>query len=244
MTTIKKAQLGGLIKKGVKAATKATPKKNPVSKIKDPKDLLSDKSLDWANSPAMDHYLKNKKPAPNLRKAQQKVNERKASQTKQVDDSYNTSGPAIKVKRKNGGPVNKAKNGKSFPDLNKDGKVTKADILKGRGVIAKKGATIKKAQAGKKLKLSEKYSKTADSLSNEDLRKMTAAGKMTVNRKEPRWKQKTDSLVKSADKDFKGSLEARKKSYELRKKGLKTGGSVSKKMKNGGSMKKCKYGCK
>ena len=38
----------------------------------------------------------------------------------------------------------KAKNGKSFPDLNKDGKITKADILKGRGVIAKKGSTVKK----------------------------------------------------------------------------------------------------
>lgn len=38
----------------------------------------------------------------------------------------------------------KAKNGKKFPDLNKDGKITKADILKGRGVIAKKGASIKK----------------------------------------------------------------------------------------------------
>lgn len=38
----------------------------------------------------------------------------------------------------------KAKNGGSFPDLNKDGKVTKADILKGRGVIAKKGAKVKK----------------------------------------------------------------------------------------------------
>jgi hypothetical protein len=97
-------------------------------------------------------------------------------------------------------------------------------------------ATIKKAQAGRKLKLSEKYSKTADSLSNEDVRKMTAAGKMNVNRKEPRWKQKTDSLVKSADKDFKGSLEARKKAYELRKKGMKTGGAVKKKMKNGGSL--------
>ncbi len=33
---------------------------------------------------------------------------------------------------------------KSFPDLNKDGKVTKADILKGRGVIKKKGGIIKK----------------------------------------------------------------------------------------------------
>ena len=38
----------------------------------------------------------------------------------------------------------KAKNGKSFPDLNKDGKITKADVLKGRGVIAKSGAKMKK----------------------------------------------------------------------------------------------------
>ncbi len=48
----------------------------------------------------------------------------------------------------------KAKNGKSFPDLNKDGKITKADILKGRGVIknggkmkAKGGAALKKQAA-------------------------------------------------------------------------------------------------
>lgn len=54
----------------------------------------------------------------------------------------------------------KAKNGtkvKSFPDLNKDGKVTKADILKGRGVIAKKGAKVAKkampcASCGKSMK--------------------------------------------------------------------------------------------
>ena len=43
--------------------------------------------------------------------------------------------------------VKKAKDGKSFPDLNKDGKITKADILKGRGVI-KNGGKVKKAQAG------------------------------------------------------------------------------------------------
>jgi hypothetical protein len=48
---------------------------------------------------------------------------------------------------KKGGVV-KAKNGKSFPDLNKDGKITKADILKGRGVIAKKGASVRKAGFG------------------------------------------------------------------------------------------------
>ena len=41
-----------------------------------------------------------------------------------------------------------AKSGGSFPDLNKDGKVTKADILKGRGVIAKKGAAVKKCKYG------------------------------------------------------------------------------------------------
>jgi hypothetical protein len=46
----------------------------------------------------------------------------------------------------------KAKNGKSFPDLNKDGKVTKADILKGRGVIAKKGAKVAKSSGMAKCK--------------------------------------------------------------------------------------------
>ena len=50
--------------------------------------------------------------------------------------------------RKMGGSVKKAKSGGSFPDLNKDGKITKADILKGRGVIAKKGAAVKKCKYG------------------------------------------------------------------------------------------------
>ena len=33
---------------------------------------------------------------------------------------------------------------KSFPDLNKDGEVTQADILKGRGVAMKKGGSTNK----------------------------------------------------------------------------------------------------
>ena len=38
------------------------------------------------------------------------------------------------------------KGGKAFPDLNKDGKITKADILKGRKVSGfKKGGMSKKA---------------------------------------------------------------------------------------------------
>lgn len=45
---------------------------------------------------------------------------------------------------KKGGKLKKAEKGGSFPDLNKDGKITKADILKGRGVIAKSGTKMKK----------------------------------------------------------------------------------------------------
>jgi hypothetical protein len=60
----------------------------------------------------------------------------------------NTFGKYItsQTKAKNGIKMTKAKNGKSFPDLNKDGKITQADILKGRGVIAKKGAKVTKAK--------------------------------------------------------------------------------------------------
>jgi hypothetical protein len=44
---------------------------------------------------------------------------------------------------KTGGKVKKG--GKGFPDLTGDGKVTFKDVLKGRGVIKKKGGMIKKA---------------------------------------------------------------------------------------------------
>lgn len=77
----------------------------------------------------------------------------------------------------------KAKNGKSFPDLNKDGKITKADILKGRGVIAKKkmqygGAAasmkptskVKKAQAGKSIDSTGIYKKRAEDAGNKLLK--------------------------------------------------------------------------
>ena len=56
--------------------------------------------------------------------------------------------PAKAAPKKAAAPKNKMKSGGSFPDLNKDGKITKADILKGRGVIAKKGAKMKKCAYG------------------------------------------------------------------------------------------------
>jgi len=41
----------------------------------------------------------------------------------------------LKTGFKKGGPVDKKKKNKKFPDLTGDGKVTFADVLKGRGVI-------------------------------------------------------------------------------------------------------------
>jgi hypothetical protein len=61
-----------------------------------------------------------------------------------------TLGKYMNPKAKNGIKMTKAKNGKSFPDLNKDGKITQADILKGRDVIAKKGAKVTKAKSSMK----------------------------------------------------------------------------------------------
>ena len=46
--------------------------------------------------------------------------------------------------KKEGGEMKK----KSFPDLTGDGKVTMKDVLKGRGVIKKKGGMMKKADGG------------------------------------------------------------------------------------------------
>ena len=49
------------------------------------------------------------------------------------------------IERKNFTKGGKVKKDKSFPDLTGDGKVTFKDVLKGRGVIKKKGGMIKKA---------------------------------------------------------------------------------------------------
>jgi len=96
----------------------------------------------------------------------------------------------------------KAKNGKSFPDLNKDGKITKADILKGRGVIAQKGTKVKKQLS-------------------------------------PAPKKKTGMDAVKALGKYVSTFGLATEGYNPApsKKAKKT-------MKAGGSMKKCKYGCK
>ena len=50
-------------------------------------------------------------------------------------------GHGIEMKRKSFAKGGKVKKDKSFPDLNKDGKVTFKDVLKGRGVFKKGGMT-------------------------------------------------------------------------------------------------------
>jgi len=85
--------------------------------------------------------------------------------------------PAKKMQMMGG--TTKAKNGKSFPDLNKDGKITKADVLKGRGVIAKKGMKVKKAQTGTSQLQAQAASKSAsDQTRGRMTQDMKKGGKM------------------------------------------------------------------
>jgi len=89
--------------------------------------------------------LRNVKPASSSLKG--KLDEMKSNRSK-ADSLYKAGrkleGLDEKDGYKSGGKMKKAKSGGSFPDLNKDGKVTKADILKGRGVIAKSGMKMAK----------------------------------------------------------------------------------------------------
>lgn len=118
---------------------------------------------------------------------------------------------------KKGGVV-KAKNGKSFPDLNKDGKITKADILKGRGVIAKKGAALKK-QAAVAIA-------------------MKKAGKTPKAQSGASFKNVTDMFGRTGG--FDGGMRNQMAASILKKKKA----AAAPTMKKGGKMKKCAYGCK
>ena len=95
--------------------------------------------------------LQPKKPVKKLvPTAKEKKNIQDATQMKNMRPTGPTSGRVKPTMggAKNGKAMKKAKSGGSFPDLNKDGKITKADILKGRGVIAKSGKSMKKCKTG------------------------------------------------------------------------------------------------
>jgi len=67
---------------------------------------------------------------------------------------------------KKGKTVEKKKSGKKFPDLTGDGKVTRADILKGRGVF-KRGGDVSKRTSPKKDKVIEGIKKGIKKISKE-----------------------------------------------------------------------------
>jgi hypothetical protein len=140
--------------------------------------------------------------------------------------------------------MTKAKNGKSFPDLNKDGKITKADILKGRGVIAKKGASVRKAGLGDVLGKVAKVggfglagmaaNKLFGGKKKAAAPGMAPAGAPAAPAAAPMAAAPAVAPMKKG-----GKVAAKKK--------MQYGGkaaSMKPTMKSGGKMKKCKYGCK
>lgn len=118
---------------------------------------------------------------------------------------------------KKGGAVKKAKSGGSFPDLNKDGKITKADILKGRGVIAKSGAALKKQAA---VAIAMKKAGKAP-------KKMMKNGGMLAAPTKGGVSMQLGSYTRQIGKNYTGK--------NVVNKGAKA--------KMGKSMGKCKYGC-
>lgn len=170
---------------------------------------------------------------------------------RQLDKSIKDAGFKAKEMKK-GGAIKKAKSGGSFPDLNKDGKITKADVLVGRGVIkAKKGKTVKKAQLGGLLdklaggigKKAGGFSRIKDMFGNSGFGGRGLMGAMSgllAKRKKQATTQAPQQTPAPA---------AMKKGGKLKKQAavaiaMKKAGKTPKTMKSGGKMKKCAYGCK
>jgi len=169
----------------------------------------------------------------------------------------------------------KAKSGKSFPDLNKDGKITKADILKGRGVIAKNGKPVKKAFLGALAPLAMKALPMLGGMlgggGGEKKGGMGGIGGMLggllggKNGKTVK-KSKSGSTIKKAMNGYGGKaasmvpmkmggkikkaqtgnaiIDKASKDYKSYSAGTGPKPPLSSGFKNGGSTKKCKYGCK
>ena len=90
---------------------------------------------------AMKNYLYDK--AANL-SGKEKVEAKKIA-----DEFLSLFADEIKIGKKDGGSIKKLKDG-GFPDLSGDGKITKKDILMGRGVIKKARGGVTEAINGLK----------------------------------------------------------------------------------------------
>ena len=146
---------------------------------------------------------------------------------------------------KMGKTISKAKNGKSFPDLNKDGKVTRADILKGRGVIAKNGKPVKKAAIGALLPLAMKaLPMLGGMLGGKGKGKSGGMGGMLGGllggKNGKTVKKAQNGTVQSANQQTQSNVNK----IAMKNAGDSLQKSAAGAAKNGKSMKKCKYGCK
>jgi hypothetical protein len=138
-----------------------------------------------------------------------------------------------KIKKAMGGystPM-KAKSGKSFPDLNNDKKITKADVLIGRGVLkAEKGSKVAKA---KKAANGVMSSTTTPMQRAERARVAIERGDAPMRRK-----ARAAASMASAPVMKKGGKATKKQAATAI--AMKKAGKAPKKMMGGG---KCKYGC-
>jgi len=149
-----------------------------------------------------------------------------------------------------------AKNGKSFPDLNKDGKITKADILKGRGVIAQKGTSIKGNSKGYNPKTSPLdntankggYEKKMDTIGKGSTRSARLIdGKGNVLGQERLNSSGSKKMSNTYKKEKTDTESRRKENLEFLESRQASGKAASKSMgtmKKGGTVKKMQYGGK
>jgi hypothetical protein len=105
---------------------------------------------------------------------------------------------------------------KSFPDLTGDGKVTMKDILKGRGVIKKKGGMMKKADGG-----------SVERFTSSDIKKTKDA----INQVASSDRVTSSDIKKAEDLVNQGGSSDRLTSYDIKKakkavKGMQDGGLI------------------
>ena len=127
---------GGMLGKAKKFLGKETPKRKPKSEAEIKKITSSDayKKADYKGKTKMlgGQVFTRKEMEEKIKKQKPSIKEKILPQKKK--DRLNELRKELEMKK--GGKVKK-----KFPDLTGDGKVTKADILKGRGVFRKGGAS-------------------------------------------------------------------------------------------------------
>jgi len=147
-----------------------------------------------------------------------------------MKSKMSTKGGAMGGPRKfNKGDQVKKKKKSKFPDLNKDGKVTQADILQGRGVAPESGSSeAKKARLRYIPRKAEKKKPT---------KSMLMPGMTTAKIPASAMEKPTDQVFKKGGMKAKGM----KAGGKMKAKGMKAGGKMKAKGMKAGGMKSKGY---